>query len=137
MLLSSCGYDEEEECYHAPLDCTYEAPESGVVTACLSPTSDRSPITVTFYAGSVEQGHVLRVAEIAEASRDFVFANGEISARARYRTEIDGEIAVVNAVDGGVLEFDEEHYCEGYCYEPGTLSLDLTLAKGLTPLGQP
>jgi hypothetical protein len=39
----------------------------------------------------------------------------------------NSQIITVFVVDGGQLDASSDEYCEGNCYEPGELNLDLTL----------
>ncbi len=127
-------YDEEEDCYHAPLGCKTYAPTVGTMTIKVSKTLDDSPVRVWLYAGYIEDSTLVDTFLISGTDYTIPRSNGVYSARARYLTKIGGENKFFNAVDGGSLQEESEEYCEGTCYESGSITLDLKLARELEPI---
>lgn len=130
FLLLSCS-DDDEDCTYAPINCITESLDSGYVKISLSYVEGDNPVKVELYSGNVESGTLLWEKELSTDFYSFKTANGNLSARAKYTTTIDGQVVTVYSVDGDHLYSSSESYCDADCYEEGIIKLNIKLNEDI------
>ncbi len=128
LFQGRCSWGDDENCNQAPYGCITSEPDNGLVILYLDLQKSLEPVKVEIYDGNVEDGDLLR-SFIASKSEDTLWLNnGDISARAIYRTMVNGNAVTVSAIDGDRLKAHSERYCDGVvCYSEGSIELDLRL----------
>ena len=123
-------YNEEEECYEAPLWCRSVKPGYGTVKVRIS--TEFGPCDVRLFYGKVECGTPAGVYTQTDEEAEYSMPFEYISASVTYAVNVNGKSITVTSYDGDELECSEREYCDGViCYDPKDLTLDVRLDKSL------
>lgn len=129
LIAFSCdNYDSENDCYHQPSDCMEYPPSTGYVEITVNFNDLNRAVPIEIYEGNFEDGRLVLKSTLTTTQKRFNLpSDKKYSAIGIYNHVKDGENIVIYTLDGGKLDHTTKEYCEGDCYEEGTLDLNLKL----------
>ena len=128
IVVCVAGCDEEcEEGNYKPGDCNESKPIEGEVILKITIDNMNAMVPVEFFIGDVEENIFYFADTIVTQSVSYTLPNNRYAVRAKYKAIINGKLVTVYSIDGGSLDANETDYCDGDCYENGSLTLDAKL----------
>jgi hypothetical protein len=124
-FISSCNYNEDEDCFEAPASCQWAPSTTGNVTIDFSTNSENPTVLIHLFRGTIESG--TPVGTYPVSSSPFSISGlslGDYSAYIDYKYGA----YTITVPDGDSISSDGEDYCGGVvCYEDHDAELNLVL----------
>ena len=127
-LSSFAGCDKNcEDGHYKPYDCNENEPVQGDITVKVTINEMNPAVLLEFFFGDVEE-NIFYFSDTLDCEEvHYNLNNNDYSVRAKYKAIVNGKLATVYSIDGGKLSPSKSDYCDGTCYEKGTLSLNARL----------
>ncbi len=132
LVFYSCSETCEDGNYKPP-DCNGSSPAEGEVQLKITIGKLNPSVPVEIFIGDVEDNNFCFADTLSVEEFSYTLSNNDYSVRAKYKAVIGGDTVTVYSIDGGSLQPSESEYCDGTCYNAGTLKLNarLELGKGM------
>lgn len=125
-ILTGC-YDDCENGNYKPYDCNENKPVEGEVTLEITIDNLNPEVPIEFFLGDVEENVFYFADTLSIQKFTYTLPNNYYSVRAKYKAIINGNLVTVYSIDGGSLDAFQNDYCDGTCYDTGTLNLNAEL----------